>query len=66
MSSEALFANGGMGLFNLNERIKNMALKLIAYGLGVCLAVGFLWFAAQVVVLGLKEFFKKNNRKETK
>jgi len=39
-----------------------MAIKLVVYTLGICLGIGFVWFTAQIVTLGLREFFKKNNQ----
>jgi hypothetical protein len=42
-----------------------MLIRIILGLITIILASGFLWFAAQVIHLGLKEFFKPK-KKETK
>ena len=47
-----------------------MVLRVFAVLIGLALAVGFLWFATCVVMLGLKDFFSSfkegKNKKERK
>ena len=40
-----------------------MAIRIIASAFLIALGIAFLWFVAQVAVLGTKEFFRKRKGK---